>query len=156
MQRYTGSFATGLQSGLTVGRGAFFTYIYRSILAKLWYFGKTYADIYDAYYFNGHWKTIKFQIQPIKSTEQRYSKKTIYEKEYHQHISLAPTLTYGTMQAAAQKMNVTVHGDTTILQIQNPKRYLILPSDAIGQVGAVAVMAIGVVYLFTYIRNVQH
>ena len=29
-------------------------------------------------------------------------------------------------------------------------------SDAIGQVGAVAVMAVGVVYLFTYIRNVQH
>lgn len=71
-------------------------------------------------------------------------------------LALASTLTYGTMQAAAQKMNVTVHGDTTILQIQNPKRYLIFPSDAIGQVGAVAVMAIGVVYLFTYIRNVQH
>ena len=28
-------------------------------------------------------------------------------------------------------------------------------SDAIGQVGAVVVMAIGVVYLFTYIRRVQ-
>ncbi|MDD6125170.1 MAG: MFS transporter, partial [Paraprevotella sp.] len=28
-------------------------------------------------------------------------------------------------------------------------------SDAIGQVGAVLVMAIGVVYLFTYIRRVQ-
>ena len=28
-------------------------------------------------------------------------------------------------------------------------------SDAIGQVGAVVVMAIGVVYLFTYIRRVR-
>ena len=28
-------------------------------------------------------------------------------------------------------------------------------SDAIGQVGAVAVMAAGVVYLFTYINNVK-
>jgi fucose permease len=29
-------------------------------------------------------------------------------------------------------------------------------SDAVGQAGAVAVMAIGVVYLFTYIRNLKH
>lgn len=29
-------------------------------------------------------------------------------------------------------------------------------SDAVGQAGAVAVMAIGVVYLFTYIKNVKH
>ena len=29
-------------------------------------------------------------------------------------------------------------------------------SDAVGQVGAVAVMAVGVVYLFTYISNVKH
>ena len=28
-------------------------------------------------------------------------------------------------------------------------------SDAIGQVGAVAIMAIGVIYLFTYIKNVK-
>ena len=44
-------------------------------------------------------------------------------------LALASTLTYGTMQATAQKMNVIVHGDTTILQIQNPKRYLILPIE---------------------------
>ena len=28
-------------------------------------------------------------------------------------------------------------------------------SDAVGQVGAIAIMAIGVIYLFTYIKNVK-
>jgi hypothetical protein len=29
-------------------------------------------------------------------------------------------------------------------------------SDAIGQAGAVAVMAVGVIYLFTFIKQVKH
>ena len=29
-------------------------------------------------------------------------------------------------------------------------------SDAVGQAGAVAVMAVGVIYLITYIKNVKH
>ena len=29
-------------------------------------------------------------------------------------------------------------------------------SDAMGQAGAVAVMAIGVIYLFTYIKNIKN
>jgi fucose permease len=31
-----------------------------------------------------------------------------------------------------------------------------IASDAMGQAGAVAVMAVGVIYLFTYIKNVKN